>query len=59
MDFMDKAKDAAEKHDEQIDRGIEKAGDTADERTGGKYGGQIDKGVDEAQERTGAGDTSR
>jgi len=28
-----------------------------DEKTGGKYGEQVDRGVDAAQERTGDGDT--
>lgn len=55
-DFMDRAKDFADKHDEQVDKGMERAGDEADERTGGKYGDKIDKGVDAAQERTGQGD---
>ena len=53
---MDKAKDFADQHDEQVDKGLERAGDEVDERTGGKYGEKIDKGVDEAQERTGQGD---
>jgi hypothetical protein len=57
MGFMDKAKDFADKHDEQVDQGIEKVGDQADNRTGNKYSDQIDKGVDQAQARTGAGDT--
>jgi hypothetical protein len=38
---------------------LEKAGDLVDERTGGKYGSQIDKAVDTAQEHTGEGDTQR
>ncbi|ATO15292.1 antitoxin [Micromonospora sp. WMMA2032] len=58
-DFMDKAKDFADKHDEQVDKGLDKAGDMADQRTGGKYDQQIDKGVDMAQQRTGEGDTGR
>ncbi|MCZ7440115.1 antitoxin [Micromonospora sp. WMMC241] len=58
-DFMDKAKDFADKHDEQVDKGIDRAGDMADQRTGGKYDQQIDKGVDMAQQRTGEGDTAR
>ncbi|MEU4623690.1 antitoxin [Actinoplanes sp. NPDC023801] len=56
-DFMDKAKNFADQHDEQVDQGLEKAGDQIDERTGNKYSGQIDRGVDEAQKRTGEGDT--
>jgi hypothetical protein len=55
-DFMEKAKDMASDHDAEVDQGLDKAGDAADERTGGKYGEHIDKGVDVAQERTGAGD---
>ncbi len=59
MGFMDDAKKFADQHDEQVDQGLEKAGDQIDERTGNKYSGQIDKGVDEAQQRTGAGDTQQ
>ncbi|MEV4655065.1 antitoxin [Micromonospora sp. NPDC049301] len=58
-DFMDKAKDFADKHDKQVDQGLDKAGDMADKRTGGKYDDQIDKGVDQAQSRTGEGDQVR
>jgi hypothetical protein len=52
--FMDKAKDALEQakekaselahqHSEQIERGIEKAGDFVDQKTHGKYAEKIDK----------------
>ncbi|MGR6316885.1 antitoxin [Micromonospora soli] len=58
-DFMDKAQDFADKHDKQVDQGIEKAGEQADRRTGGKYDEQIDKGVEMAQQRTGQGDRDR
>jgi MT0933-like antitoxin protein len=54
---MDKAKDFADQHDEQVDQGLEKAGDVADQRTGGGHSDQIDRGVDIAQERTGESDT--
>lgn len=56
-DFLNKAKDAIDSHDAQVDQGLEKAGDMADQRTGGKFGDKVDSGVDMAQERTGAGDT--
>jgi MT0933-like antitoxin protein len=59
MGFMDQAKDFADEHDEQVDEGLQKAGDQIDERTGDKYSSQIDKGVDAAQERTGGGDTQQ
>jgi hypothetical protein len=54
-DFTDKAKDFVHEHDEQVDRGLDRAGDEADKRTGGKYDEQIDKAVDQAQRRTGNG----
>ncbi|MEV4138944.1 antitoxin [Dactylosporangium sp. NPDC049742] len=59
MGLIDKAKDLVGKHDDKVDEGIEKAGEQADKRTGGKYTEQIDKGVDAAQQRTGQGDTRR
>jgi hypothetical protein len=54
--FLDKAREMADQHDDKVDQGLEKAGDFAGEKTGGKYDEQIDKGVDFAQERTGEGD---
>jgi hypothetical protein len=57
--FMENAKEFADQHDEQVDQGLEKAGDIADERTGGQHREQIDRGVDAAQERTGEGDTQQ
>jgi hypothetical protein len=59
MGFFDKAKEFADKHDEQIDKALDKGGDLVDRRTGGKHAAQIDKGVDFAQEHTGEGDTTR
>lgn len=56
MDFLKKAKELADQHDDKIDEALEKIGDKVDERTGGKYSDQIDKGVDKLQERTGDGD---
>jgi MT0933-like antitoxin protein len=52
-DFLNRAKDLADQHEEQVDKGLDRAGDEVDERTGNKYGEQIDKGVQAAQERTG------
>jgi len=59
MGFMDKAKDVAGQHDEQVDKGLDKVGDQVDDRTGNKHSDQIDKGVDQAQARTGEGDTQQ
>ncbi|GAA2848091.1 kanamycin biosynthetic protein [Actinoplanes cyaneus] len=57
MSFLDKAKDFIDKHDEQVDKALEKVGEQIDDRTGGKYSTHIDKAVNEAQRRTGDGDT--
>jgi hypothetical protein len=57
--FMDKAREAADQHDDKVDQGLDKAGDVADQKTGGKYDEQIDKGVDTAQQRTGDGDSQQ
>jgi hypothetical protein len=58
-DAMDKAKGLIDEHDEKVDDAIEKAGDLVDDKTGDKYAGQIDKGQDFLQEKTGEGDTHR
>ena len=56
---MDKATEAVDQHDEQVDQGLEKAGEQIDSRTGDKFGDQIQKGVDAAQEHTGQGDEAQ
>jgi hypothetical protein len=48
--WADKAKDLAQDHPDQVDQGLDKAGDFADDRTGNKYTEQIDKGEDSAQQ---------
>ncbi len=40
-----------------MDQGLEKLGDLIDDRTGNKHSDKIDRAVDEAQKRTGEGDT--
>jgi hypothetical protein len=52
-DFGD-IKKFADEHDKQVDEGIEKAGDQASERFG--HQDQVDKLVNQGQERTGSGD---
>ena len=54
--FLDKARDAADQHDDKVDQGLEKAGDFADQKTGGGHSEQVDRAVDQAQQRTGEGD---
>lgn len=50
MGLMDKIKGMLGQHDEQVDQGIDKAGDVVDDKTGGKYTGQVDKAQDAAKE---------
>ena len=56
-DFVNKAKNLADQHDEQVDQGLDRAGDEANKRFAG-HEGQIDGAVDKAQQYTGAGDTT-
>jgi hypothetical protein len=53
MGIFDKAKDALSDHPEQVDKGIDKLGDLADQKTGGKYADKVDKGQDLARDRLG------
>jgi len=41
------------KYGDQADQGLDKAGRMVDERTGGKYTGQIDTGVQKAKDTLG------
>ena len=51
MGIFDKAKDAIGEHSEQVDAGIDKAGDFVDERTDSKYVDQVDQGQEMAKEK--------
>ena len=57
MPGLDDIKKAADEHDDQVDQGLEKAGDAAGEKFG--HDEQIDDAVDKAQENTGSGDESQ
>lgn len=58
MSFLDKAKDMLGKHDDKVDQGLDKAGEAAKGRFAG-HEGHIDSAVDQAQQRTGEGDTTQ
>lgn len=58
-DAKDKAKDLAGGHEDQVDDGLEKAGDFADDKTGDKYSDQIDSGQDKASEFLGGDDENK
>ena len=64
MGLFDKAKDAisdgqddiknqASQHSDQVEQGIDKAGNTVDDKTGGKFSDQIDKGQDALKDKLG------
>jgi hypothetical protein len=58
VSFLDKAKEFADKHDDKVDQALEKIGEQVDQRTDSKYTDKIDKGVAEAQRRTGPNETT-
>ncbi len=63
MGFMDsikeklgnrgKAEDMARQHGDKVDEGIDRAGRTTDEKTGGKHSDQIHTGTDKAKDAMG------
>lgn len=52
-DDMDKLKKTAGEHSDQVDKGLDKAGDFADEKTGHQHTDQIHKGRDEVEKQLG------
>ncbi|GAA3047276.1 antitoxin [Kitasatospora sp. NPDC058063] len=48
--LADKATDLAREHGDVIGQGLDKVGDAIDDRTDGKYSGQIDTGVEKAKD---------
>jgi hypothetical protein len=49
-ELKDKAKDLIGQHGDKVDQGVERAGQFADEKTGGKHNEHIDKGEDKLKE---------
>lgn len=52
-DMKNKAKDALGQHGDKVDEGIDRAGQFADERTGGQHSERIQQGADKAKEGLG------
>lgn len=52
-DWIQKAKDFVKGHPEQAKQGLDKVEDLLNERTGGKYAGQIDQGADKLEQSLG------
>lgn len=57
--ILDKAKELLSKHDDKVDKGLDKAGEQADRRTDQKYTEHVDKGVQAAKDHTGEGESPR
>ena len=49
--LKDKATEAVDEHGDKIGEGLDKAGEFADEKTGGQYGDKIDQGTDMAKDQ--------
>ena len=49
MGFLDKVKDLVSKNKGAVDTAIDKAGDIVDQKTQGKYAGQVDKVAEAAK----------
>ncbi|MEU9187414.1 antitoxin [Streptomyces sp. NPDC048484] len=59
MSVMDKIKDMLKGHPDQTNKGVDKAGDLIDDRTQGKYSGQVDTGQDKLRDQFGTGKDDR
>ena len=53
MGFLDKVKGLAGQHADKVEGAIDKVADVVDEKTGGKYADQIDKGAETAKNLVG------
>ncbi|MFI2189442.1 antitoxin [Streptomyces sioyaensis] len=55
MSMMDKIKSMLKGHESQTDKGVEKTGDMVDDKTQGKYKGQVDTGQEKLRDEMGGG----
>ncbi|MFE2296436.1 antitoxin [Streptomyces sp. NPDC059452] len=53
MSALDKIKKMFKGHEDQAGKGIDKAGDMVDDRTKGKYSGQVDTAQDKLRQQFG------
>jgi hypothetical protein len=54
MSALDKIKKMLKGHEDQVGKGVDKAGDMIDDRTQGKYGKHVDTGQDKLKQRFGS-----
>ncbi|HSA49765.1 MAG TPA: antitoxin [Yinghuangia sp.] len=50
MGLLDSIKEKLAPHHDKVEKGVDKAADMVDKKTGGKYGDQIDKGAEKAKD---------
>ncbi|KAB2388575.1 MULTISPECIES: antitoxin [Actinomadura] len=50
MSFVDKVKEMLGQHSDQAKKGVDKAGDMFDQKTGGKYADKVDKVQDKGND---------
>ncbi|MEN2417727.1 antitoxin [Streptomyces rimosus] len=53
MSVLDKLKQMLKGHEDQAGKGVDKAGDFVDEKSQGKYSGQVDTAQDKLKEQLG------
>ncbi|MGC4110814.1 MAG: antitoxin [Nocardioides sp.] len=53
MGFLDDAKKFIDEHDDKVDEAIQKVGDIVDDKTDGKFEGQVDKAQAFLEDKTG------
>ncbi|KOG65835.1 kanamycin biosynthetic protein [Streptomyces griseoflavus] len=53
MSVLDKLKQMLKGHEDQAGKGIDKGGDMLDEKTQGKYSGQVDTAQDKLKQQLG------
>ncbi|MFE2108774.1 antitoxin [Kitasatospora sp. NPDC059463] len=51
MSMFDKLKSMLKGHEDQAEKGVDKAGDMVDERTQGKYSSQVDTGQEKLKDQ--------
>lgn len=57
--LKDKAKQMAGQHPDQVDQGIDKAREFADEKTGQKHSDQLQQGADKLKQAMGNGEAQQ
>jgi hypothetical protein len=56
MSMLDKIKGMLKGHEDQARKGVDKAGDMVDDKTQGKYSGQVDQAQDRMNDQIGRPD---